>query len=82
MYTNKPRSKDRDTTQKTSRSKLEITQVFSISDTDFGKKSTTNTTSCNGWKMVRTHGKKPGKNLSKIHSNDQKNQSDRLYTNT
>ena len=37
-------------TQKTSRVKLEITGVFSIVDTDFRKKSTTKTTSCNGQK--------------------------------
>ena len=46
--------------------KLEITQVLSTVDTDFGQNSATKTTSCNGWKTVRLHGKKPGKNPSKI----------------
>ena len=46
--------------------KLEITQAFSIVDTDFRQKLTTTMTSCNGWKEVRTQGKKPGKCSSKI----------------
>ena len=59
MYTNK-------TSLKTSCIKLEIIQVFSIVDTDFGQKLTTKMTSCNGQKEVRLHGKKPGKSSSKI----------------
>ena len=41
------------TTRETSRLKLEITQAFSIADRKFRQKSTTTTTSCNGWKNVR-----------------------------
>ena len=62
--------------------KLEITGAFSIVDTDFEKKSTTKTTSCNGQKKVRVHGKKPGKSLSKIRRNDPRNQLGRSHTNT
>ena len=65
----------------TSHIKQEITQVFSIPDTDFVKKSTTEMTSCNGRKKVRIHGKKPGKNSSKTRSNDPRNQLLRSYTN-
>ena len=57
-------------TLKTSRIKLEITQVFSIVDTDFGQKSTTKMTSCNSRKEVRLHGKKPGKRSNQIRDND------------
>ena len=38
------------TTRETSRLKLEITQAVSITDRKFRQKSTTITTSCNGWK--------------------------------
>ena len=41
------------TTRETSRSKLEITQEFSIADRKFRQKLTTTTTCCNGWKKVR-----------------------------
>ena len=41
------------TTIETSRLKLEITQAFSISDTEFRQKTTTKMTSCNGWRKVR-----------------------------
>ena len=61
------------TTSKTSRIKLEITQVFSIVDTGFGQKSTTKTTSCKGWKEVRLHGKKQSKSLSKIQNKNLEN---------
>ena len=83
MCTNKPRSKDRAyDLKKTSHVKLEITQVFSIADTDFKKKSTTKMISCNGQKNIRIHGKKSGKSSSKIPGNNPKNQSGRLYTST
>ena len=62
--------------------KLEITGAFSTVDTDFKKKSTTKTTSCNGQKKVRVHGKKPGKSSSKIRRKDPRNQSGRSHTNT
>ena len=40
MYTNQPRPKDREyNLEKTSRIKLERTQVFSIVDTDFNMKT-------------------------------------------
>ena len=61
------------TTSKTSRIKLEITQVFSIVDTGFGQKSTTKTTSRKGLKEVRLHGKKSGKSSSKIRNKNLKN---------
>ena len=65
MYTNKPRSKDRAYNLKNQSHKTgDNTSIFP--DTDFGKKSTTEMTSCSGWKKVRLHGKKPGKNSSKI----------------
>ena len=66
MYTNHPGQQVGHTTWKTSHIKLEVTQAFSIVDTDFGQKSTTKMTSCNSRKKVRLHGKKPGKSSSKI----------------
>ena len=39
MWKDKPRSKDRHKTRKTSRMKLDVTQVFSIVDTEFEQKS-------------------------------------------
>ena len=69
-------------TGKASHSKLERTQAFSIADRDFGEKSKTDMTSCKGRKTVRTHGKKPGKNWNRIHSSDQRNQSDKSHKNT
>ena len=58
------------TTRQTSHMKLEITQVFSIVDTDFEWESTTKMTSSKGRNQVRLHGKTPGKSSSKIWSND------------
>ena len=70
MCINKPRSRDRAYDSKTSRIKVEITQVVSIVDTGFKQKSTTKMTSHKSRNRVRLHGKKAGKTSSKIRSND------------
>ena len=44
---------------------MEVTQAFSIVDTDFRQKLTSKMTRCNGRKKVRLHGKKSGKSSSK-----------------
>ena len=55
--------------------KLEITLVFSIVDAIFGKKDTTDMTSCNGWnRKVRQQSKKTGKIMGKSTQRAEKQQ--------
>ena len=62
---------------------MEIILAFSIVDTIFGQKGTTDTTSCNGWnEKVRQQSKKTGKNMGKStlqQKSNWKSQSDKSY---